>query len=58
MSRITKQYKQDDLNEILSIMANKLDINLNPFMRISRLIKALYDEGWVITRIEKDANSN
>ena len=54
MSRITKQYKQEDLNEIVLLMDNKLDVNLPPLMRISRLIKALYDEGVVKLRVNGD----
>lgn len=52
MSRITKLYKPEDLNEIISLMANKLDISLDPFTRISRLVKELH--GWKIVKLEKN----
>lgn len=52
MSRRTNLYKPEDLSEILSLMCNSYDSSLEPFQRMSRLVKALHDAGWKIERID------
>lgn len=52
--RITKLYKPGDLSAIISLMQNSYDSSLEPFQRMSRLVKALHDAGWKIERMEKE----
>lgn len=54
MSRITKLYKPAELSEIISLMQNSYDSSLDPFQRMSRLVKALHDAGWKIERMQKE----